>query len=318
MDASVGGFYNFERKRMKNLDDEVLKKIKNRFKQDITDDNLSMKHEELTALYSDLSFTRSYELQELFPNIPTDYRPSSKVFSRAKELSVLAQQRWSTDLSKNGPRYFSCREGFRERTGIDIGREYAYPDGMSPQEFQESFNGTVVHKMISSRINEMAVEALVGFWNGAVSDKLFLEKEKPISADLIKSAYHKFWEVNSGIPGYEELKKIQNFDKMRNFLMGVASEIPLDDVAAFLSNDEKVANELAKNNVKFKKEFQTENNITFEMTDKTWKKHIQPVLDQRKAEKKKSSTLRSTVKKGQAEYASAIRSRTQQRINERK
>lgn len=272
---------------MKNSDATILKKINQVFKQQISDDNLDAKYYELEELYSQLSFTRSYTNQELFPNISPDYKVSDEAISNAKKLTWNARQKWTTGLTQDDPAYFSCREGFKERTGIDIGREYTYPNNMSPQEFQESFSATILPRLVSSAFGEMALAALCltphassEIYNRAFGFKLFLEKEKTTAVALAEKAYHQFWQANSDIAGYEKLKNIEDFSNMRAFLMGVASEIPLDDVEAYLSMDEKTKEEITKNDNRFKKDFHC--SPVFSMTDKTWNKHIRPVLEQRK------------------------------------
>ena len=246
---------------MKNSDDKILAEIKQLFEEEITDDNLYVIHEQLSKLYSQLSYARPYTTQELFPKVNSNYIPEEGAISRAKRLTWTARQKWSTDLSMNGSAYFSCREAFKERTGIDVGREYTYPNNISPQEFQESFNATVLPKVISTAFREMALAAILlppdtssAIYDRAFGFKLFLEKEKSNADILLEKAYHQFWQANPNISGYEKLKTIENLDEMRNFLMGVASEIPLDDVEAFVFGNEKTAKEVAKNNDRFKKE----------------------------------------------------------------
>ena len=274
---------------MKNTDETILREINQLFKQEISDDNLGAIHRRLAELYSQLSYARPYTTQELFPRVSADYKLGKGALSFAKQLSWTARQRWTTDLSMDGPAYFSCREGFKEQTGIDVGREYVYPNNMSPQKFQESFNATMLPKVISTAYTEMAVAAILlppdtssTIYSRAFGYKLFLEKEKSKADALLTKAYHQFWQANPNVSGHEKLKKIENFDKMRNFLMGVASEIPLDDVEAFVFGDKKTAEEVLKNNDRFKKEFHTKTDMSFMMTNKTWDKHVKPVIEQRK------------------------------------
>lgn len=276
-------------KNMKNSDDKILAEIKQLFEQEIRDDNLHVMHEQLTKLYSQLSYARPYTTQELFPKVASNYKLEKGAISFAKKLSWTARQKWTTDLTMDDPAYFSCREDFKERTGIDVGREYTYPNNMSPQEFQESFNATVLPKVISTAYIEMTLAAILlspntssTIYDRAFGYKLFLEKEKLKADTLLTKAYHQFWLANPNVSGHEKLKKIENFDEMRNFLMGVASEIPLDDVEAFVFGNEETAKEVAKNNDRFKKEFHTNNNMTFDMTDKTWNKYVKPFLEEKK------------------------------------
>ena len=275
------------------ISDEVpLKKIKELFMQEVRDDNYSTMSDELSRLYSELSFTRPYTIQELFPRAHADYVESKESVSQAKMLGFRARQKRKSSLNE-GEDYVSCRELFREKTGIDVGREYTYPNGMSPRQFQESFSPTRLTDEISAAHVEMAHAAVyaalsgendvtpVDIYDKAFACKLFLEKEKPESSALLKQAYNQFWKANSNISGYENLKNIQNYDDMKDFLMGVASEIPLDDIAGFFnrSHDGKIAEEIATNNFRLKEKFKIEGNPGLEMTDKTWNRFVQPVID---------------------------------------
>ena len=264
---------------MQNSDEIILKKIQQLFgkcfqKGNFVGDFFST-YTDLSGLYAGLSFSRPYTTQELFPNFPADCKISDRAISKAEEHSREAQTKWTCgDFLEPDKSYFSCRQAFKEQTGIDVGREYTYPDNMSPQEFQESFNATVLSKRIAEAYVVMAQSALFKQYDAAFGYKIFLEREKPKSAILLENAYHKFWEANSEISGHEDLKNIQNFDEMRKFLMGVASEIPLDDVAAFVHDEDTT-----KNTARFKKEFH--HTPVFFISDKTWEKHIQPVLEKR-------------------------------------
>ena len=294
---------------MKNSDDIILKKIKHLFEQDIQLAMIPAMTDTLAKLYSQLSFDRSYAPQELFPNINPDYKVTDKVIAMAEQLSEDARQPWAgTGEIKNGRHYASCRELFKNATGIDVGREYTYPNGMSSQEFQESFSATQLVKNISSSISLLAqaapvitATAPIGLCHFAYSHKLFVEKEKPAAIRTLQNAYRQFWQANPNIVGHQDLKNLQDFDAIRNFLMGVSSEVPLDDIAAFLSSgsDQKMADELAKNTDRYKKEFNQSGLPPFFMTNKTWNKHIQPVLD-RKKKRSKAKGIRLTLESQKA------------------
>ncbi len=293
---------------MPNQDEIILKKIQELFN-DNQDPNGNIwdVQDKLAELYDGLSFERSYALQEIFPRIPTGYKMSKRAILKAEKHSQETQEEWGgTEADGRRVNYVSLREALKNSTGIDVGREYTYPGKMSPQEFQESFSPNLC-KSVGGASTQLAEYALLiddsassKFCDDAVGLKLFLEKGKPVATRLIKEAYRKFWKANSEISGYEELKNIQNFDEMREFLMGVASEIPLDDVSAYLESGyhkDKASDELKRNAARLKKEFGHDVSGFF-ISDKTWKKYVQPVLDKRKAKeskKKKSSGLKGTI-----------------------
>ena len=257
---------------MKNSDQVILRKIKQVFSREIRRDHLGYFRERLARLYSDLSFEESYKLQDLFPKIPLDYEISKRELAEVENLRIFAHKK------RQEEQHTSSRERFREKTGIDVGRAYVYPNNMSWQDFQKSFNKTNLHEVISDRTRGMATLALGNIYPMSVVYKLFLEKEKAGAAAMLRNSYDAFWKANPGISGYADLKNIQNFDDMKVFLTGIASEIPLDDISLYLRKDKKADMERAKNAALLKKEF-GEEAVIFCVSDKTYATYVKPMIE---------------------------------------
>jgi len=248
-----------------NKDEKILKNIKSLFQQPLNDKKFLKRQLKLADLYDALSFSRTYEPHELFPKLDSSFEMSEKSIQALAKIEAEAKINWSADGSGTGELYFSCLKAQEDELGIQFPREYKYPDNMNSEEFQKSFNSSGMNKTLSSATGAMAVYALVDKYQQACSYKLFLEKNRKTNEALINKTYDDFWNANKNIKGHDYLRNIEGFTKKREFLMGVASEIPLPDVEAYLKStfdgDKKVAAELRQSDDRFFSIFQKKHSL---------------------------------------------------------
>lgn len=259
-----------------NVSDESLfKEIKKVFNEPLTDENYWGLSSNLANLYSQLSFSSEYKPEDVFPKIEVENinkKEAKDVFLRETEMSKV---KWTADGSGEGDEYFSCKEKLEQILHKKLDREYEYPDDVSSEEFQKRFNSTRINKQISQAQNMMAQNALVGAYSSALGYYFFIKDNKKKAQTLLNQTYQSFWKKNNNIEGFDYLKNITDYSKQREFLMGVASEIPLADVEAYLkfSFDGVEIPELQENGKRFEEKFKMA--APFFMTNKTWDRYIE-------------------------------------------
>lgn len=270
-------------------DKDVLEEIKKLYAQPLTAQNYQDVQYALTGLYSQLSYSRPYKPRELFPNLDETFKLTSEIEAAAQKIEDNANGQWSADGSGTGNDYFSCMEELEKITGQTFPRDYIYPNNLTSKEFQKSFNPTRMNRDISTAYHMMAFYGLMNNASGACSQMLFVEKNKGASDECLNKAYEDFWQVNKDVDGFDYLKDISEIEKKRGFLMGVASEIPLADVEAYLKReyDGIQLPEFETNAKKFDDIFHSP--IPFTMTDVTWERFVEPAV--REKENGKESRL---------------------------
>lgn len=270
-------------------DEDILEEIKKLYAQPLTEKNYQDVQYALTGLYGQLSYSRPYEPRELFPNLDETFKLTPEIEAAAQKIEDIANSPWKVDASGEGNDYFSCMEELEKITGQTFLRDYVYPNNLTAKEFQKSFNPTRMNRDISTAYHLMASYGLMNNTIGACSQMLFVEKNKATSEEWLNKSYEDFWQANKGIDGFDYLKNINGFSKKREFLMGVASEIPLADVEAYLKDafDNIHLSELDTNAKKFDDIFHCA--IPFTMTDATWGRFVEPVV--REKENGKESRL---------------------------
>lgn len=217
-------------------DEDILEEIKKLYAQPLTAENYQDTEYALKGLYGQLSYSRPYEPRELFPNLDETFKLTPEIEAAAQKIEDTANRQWSADGSGEGNDYFSVLEKLEKITGQTFPRDYVYPNNLTAKEFQKSFNPTRMNKDLSTGQHMMAFYGLMNNTIGACSQMLFVQKNLAESNERINKSYEDFWQANKGIDGFDYLKNINGFSKKREFLMGVASEIPLADVEAYLKD----------------------------------------------------------------------------------
>lgn len=271
-------------------DEDILEEIKRQYTKQLTAENYQNIEFTLQGLYSQLSYSRPYEPQELFPNLEATFKLTSEITTEAQKIEDTANTPWTADGSGEGNDYFSVLEKLEKITGQTFPRDYTYPKNFTPKEFQKSFNSTRMNKDISTAYHMMALYGLMNNATGACSQMLFIEKNKTASDKQINKAYEDFWQANKNIDRFDYLKNINEMNKKREFLMGVASEIPLADIEAYLKKefDNTYLPELEINAKKFDNIFHC--GIPFTMTNTTWKRFIEPAIKEKEIKKNTRNT----------------------------
>lgn len=267
-------------------DEDILEEIKKLYAQPLTAENYQDVQYALTGLYSQLSYSRPYEPRELFPNLDETFKLTPEIEAAAQKIEDLANRQWSADGTGEGNDYFSVLEKLEKITGQTFPRDYIYPNNLTSKEFQKSFNSTRSNKDISTAYLMMASYGLTNNTIGACSQMLFVEKNLAENAERINKTYENFWEANKNVNGFDYLKNINGFSKKREFLMGVASEIPLADVEAYLKEafDDIQQPELGTNAKKFDDIFHC--GIPFTMTNTTWERFVEPAIQEKERKEK--------------------------------
>lgn len=267
-------------------DEDILEEIKKLYAQPLTAENYQDVQYALTGLYSQLSYSRPYEPRELFPNLDETFKLTPEIEAAAQKIEDLANRQWSADGTGEGNDYFSVLEKLEKITGQTFPRDYIYPNNLTSKEFQKSFNSTRSNKDISTAYLMMASYGLTNNTIGACSQMLFVEKNLAANAERINKTYENFWEANKNVNGFDYLKNINGFSKKREFLMGVASEIPLADVEAYLKEafDDIQQPELGTNAKKFDDIFHC--GIPFTMTNTTWERFVEPAIQEKERKEK--------------------------------
>ena len=267
-------------------DEDILEEIKKLYAQPLTAENYQDVQHALTGLYSQLSYSRLYEPRELFPNLDETFKLTPEIEVAAQKIEDNANGIWSADGSGTGNDYFSCMEELEKITGQTFPRDYIYPNNLTSKEFQKSFNPTRMNRDISIAYHMMAFYGLANNTIGACSQMLFVEKNKAARDECLNKAYEDFWQINKDVDGFDYLKDISEIEKKRGFLMGVASEIPLADVEAYLKReyDGIQLPESETNAKKFDDIFHSP--IPFTMTDTTWERFVEPAIQEKERKEK--------------------------------
>ncbi len=296
-------------------DEDILEEIKKLYAQPLTAENYQDVKDVLTGLYSQLSYSRLYEPRELFPNLDETFKLTPEIEAAAQKIEDNANGIWTADGSGTGNDYFSCMEELEKITGQTFPRDYIYPNNLTSKEFQKSFNPTRMNRDISIAYHMMAFYGLANNTIGACSQMLFVEKNLASNAERINKTYENFWEANKNVNGFDYLKNINGFSKKREFLMGVASEIPLADVEAYLKDafDNIQQPELETNAKKFDDIFHC--GIPFTMTDATWERFVEPAIQEKERKEKnmRGVTLELNPETGELEAVPVTEERDEEK-----